>query len=121
MAHRYWKEACVENMIDLRIGPAIETLQQLLIQGYENSYDFAFIDADKPSYDSYYELCLRLVRRGGLIVLDNMLYHGLVPDPLEKSENAAILRQLNSKVGSDIRVTSVLLPIADGITLAIKK
>ena len=120
-AQRYWKEAGVENMIDLRIAPAAETLQNLLSQGNENSYDFVFIDADKPGYDLYYELCLRLVRPGGLIILDNMLYHGLVPDSNETSENASQLRALNSKIGKDDRVISILLPIADGISLVLKK
>ena len=120
VARRYWKEAGVADRIDLRIAPAERTLRELVAGGRESSYDFAFIDADKPSYDIYYELCLKLVRPGGLIVLDNMLYHGLIHDPDERSENASALRALNAKIGKDDRVVSILLPLADGVTLAVK-
>lgn len=120
VARRYWREAGVEHMIDLRLGPAAETLQQLIAEGREGSYDFAFIDADKTGYDQYYELCLRLVRTGGLIVLDNMLFHGTVPGEEDHGADTAALRELNLKIGRDSRVTASLLPIADGVMLAVK-
>jgi predicted O-methyltransferase YrrM len=120
VARRYWEEAGVAHKIDLRIAPAAQTLEQLLEEGGEAVYDFAFIDADKTAYDDYYELCLRLVRPGGLIVLDNMLYHGTVPGCEEHGADTAALRVLNAKIGDDPRVTSILLPIADGLTLAMK-
>jgi predicted O-methyltransferase YrrM len=120
IARRYWSDAGVAHKIDLRIAPAAETLEQLLSDGAAGTYDFVFIDADKAGYDSYYELSLRLMRTGGLIVLDNMLYHGLVPDPNEKGTDPTALRELNAKIGRDDRVASSLLPIADGITLAVK-
>ncbi len=81
MARRYWKEAGVDGKIELRLGAALETVTALLNEGDSESFDFAFIDADKPNYDAYYELCLQLVRPGGLILLDNMLWHGTVADP----------------------------------------
>jgi predicted O-methyltransferase YrrM len=120
VARRYWEEAGVAHKIDLRIAPAAQTLEQLLEEGGEAVYDFAFIDADKTAYDDYYELCLRLVRPGGLIVLDNMLYHGTVPGCEDHGADTAALRVLNAKIGDDPRVTSILLPIADGLTLAMK-
>lgn len=121
VARRYWAEAGVSGAIDLRLGPAAETLEALLSQGGEGTYDFAFIDADKPAYDRYYELCLRLVRPGGLLVLDNMLYHGEVSDPACTGANPVALRALNAKLSEDPRVMFCLLPIADGISLAWKR
>lgn len=120
VARRYWAEAGVADQIDLRIAPAAETLEKLLQEGREGSYDFAFIDADKTGYDRYYELTLRLVRTGGLIVLDNMLYHGTVPGDEDHGPDTAALRALNAKIGEDPRVTASLLPIADGVMLAVK-
>jgi predicted O-methyltransferase YrrM len=121
VARRYWAEAGVAGKIDLRIAPAADTLEQLLREGRAASYNFAFIDADKTSYDRYYELCLQLVRPGGLIALDNMLYHGTVPGDEDHGPDTAALRALNAKIGKDERVTACLLPIADGIMLAVKK
>jgi len=121
IARRYWAEAGVAEKIDLRIAPAAETLGRLLEEGRAGSYDFAFIDADKTGYDRYYELCLQLVRPGGLIVLDNMLYHGQVPGDGEHGPDTAALRLLNEKIGKDDRVVASLLPIADGVMLAVKK
>ncbi len=118
VARRYWREAGVDGKIDLRIAPASETLEQLIAEGGEGTYDFAFIDADKTGYDRYYELCLRLVRAGGLIALDNMLYHGTVPGGVDHGADTAALRLLNAKIGNDPRVVSTLLPIADGVMLA---
>lgn len=121
VARRYWASAGMAGKIDLRLGPAAGTLEELLQQGRENYYDFAFIDADKPSYDRYYELSLKLVRPGGLILLDNMLYHGQVPDENCKDENTVALRALNAKLAADPRVVVSLLPIADGVSLALKR
>jgi caffeoyl-CoA O-methyltransferase len=124
VARRYWAEAGVAEMIDLRIGPADETLEQLIAEGREGHYDFAFIDANKTGYDRYYELCLRLLRPGGLIVLDNMIYHGRVPGLAEPDadhiEDTEALRRLNVKIGRDSRVSATLLPVFDGIMLATK-
>jgi predicted O-methyltransferase YrrM len=120
VARRYWAEAGVAHKIDLRIAPAAETLQNLLDKGMAGTYDFVFIDADKTGYDRYYELSLQLMRKGGLMALDNMLYHGLVPDPSEHGADAVALRALNAKIGRDDRVASSLLPIADGVALAMK-
>ncbi len=121
VARRYWAEAGVDGRIDLRIGPAAGTLEQLLQEGREGTYDFAFIDADKPAYERYYELCLRLVRPGALILLDNMLYHGEVPDITNTDENPAALRALNAKLSQDPRIDFYLLAIADGVALARKR
>lgn len=120
VARRYWKEAGVAAKIDLRLGSAVETLDELLAEGRAGTYDFAFIDADKTSYDGYYERCLKLVRTGGLIALDNMLYHGQVHDPNFQDADSLALRALNAKLSSDPRVIASLLPIADGISLALK-
>jgi caffeoyl-CoA O-methyltransferase len=114
VARRYWADAGVADKIDLRLGPAIETLQGL----EEGSFDFAFIDADKPSYDAYYERALRLVRRGGLIAIDNVLWGGRVIDESDQSEQTLVIRRLNEKIATDERVDQVLLPIGDGLTLA---
>ena len=114
VARRYWADAGVADKIDLRLGPAIETLQGL----EEGSFDFAFIDADKPSYDAYYERALRLVRRGGLIAIDNVLWGGRVIDESDQSEQTLVIRRLNDKIATDDRVDQVLLPIGDGLTLA---
>jgi predicted O-methyltransferase YrrM len=121
VARRYWAEAGVADKITLRIGPAAKTLQQLLAEGYRESFDFAFIDADKEAYDTYYELALQLVRPGGLIVLDNMLRHGEVLNPAVTEPGSLALRQLNEKLARDSRVRAVLLPVVDGVTLVWKK
>jgi predicted O-methyltransferase YrrM len=113
-ARRAWADAGVADRVDLRLGPALATLDRL----EPGTFDLAFIDADKPSYDAYYEACLRLVRPGGLILLDNMLQSGRVADAADESENVAAIRSLNEKIASDERVEMVLLPLADGLTLA---
>lgn len=120
LAKPYWAEAGVSNKIDLRIAPASETLDALIANGESGTFDFAFIDADKPGYARYYEQCLQLVRPGGLIALDNMLQHGRVLTE-EKDENAAAIHALNEFIHQDSRVDSILLPLADGITLAVRK
>ncbi|HET8586429.1 MAG TPA: class I SAM-dependent methyltransferase [Candidatus Limnocylindria bacterium] len=118
VARRYWAEAGVADKIELRLAPAVETLDQLLAEGQEGSFDFAFIDADKTGYDAYYERALRLVRRGGLIAIDNTLQHGRVVDASSDSDNVRAVRALNQKIRDDDRVEMVLLPLADGLTLA---
>jgi predicted O-methyltransferase YrrM len=121
VARRYWEEAGVMGRIDLRLGPAQETLTSLLGEFGEGSFDLAFIDADKPSYDAYYEGCLRLVRPGGLIALDNMLWSGAVVDPATTDEETQALRSLNGKVRDDRRVEACLLTVGDGVLLARKR
>ncbi len=117
---KYWQEAGLAEKISLRLAPAAETLNALLQSG-ENQFDFAFIDADKGGYESYYESCLRLLRPGGLIVLDNMLWGGAVADPDAKDETTLILRRLNEKISQDSRVVSCLMTVGDGLMLAYKK
>ena len=115
IARRAWTDAGVGDRVDLRLAPATETLATL----DDDSFDLAFIDADKPGYDAYYEGCLRVVRSGGLIILDNMLQDGRVVDPAEDDVNARAIHALNEKIAADARVDSVLVPLADGLTLAI--
>jgi predicted O-methyltransferase YrrM len=121
VARRYWKLAGVDHKIELRIGPAIETLDRLIASGASDSFDFAFIDADKTSYASYYERCLALIRTGGLIVLDNMLQHGQVMVETNHEPNVVAVRELNDFVVNDSRVDSLLLPFGDGVTLVRKR
>jgi predicted O-methyltransferase YrrM len=121
IARRYWQQAGVGDKIDLRLAPALETLSQLLSQGEANSFDFAFIDADKSNYDAYYEKALQLVRPGGLIAIDNVLWGGKVADPAVQDSRTQAIRDLNQKIHQDPRVLSVMVPIADGLTLAIKQ
>ena len=121
IARRYWQEAGVADKIDLRLAPALETLDALLATGQAETFDFAFIDADKENYDGYYERSLQLVRPGGLIAIDNVLWSGQVADPQNQDERTQALRALNQKLHHDERVTLSLVPIADGLTLAIKR
>lgn len=114
----HWLEAGVADRIDLRIGPALETLAGLVAAEESGRFDIAFIDAHKPEYDAYYEACLRLVRVGGLIVFDNMLQAGKILDPSAADEGVAAVRLLNAKLAIDDRVDVVLLPVGDGMTLA---
>lgn len=118
IARRHWAEAGVEKKIALRLAPALETLAALESEGRPGRFDFAFIDAHKPEYDAYYEACLRLVRVGGLIALDNMLQGGRVADRGDRSAGAVAIRPLNAKLARDERVDAVLLPLGDGLTLA---
>lgn len=119
IARRYWQEAGVTHRIDLRLGPALDTLRSLSQESAV--FDFALIDADKPSYDAYYEACLLLVRPGGLIAIDNALWSGAVADPEKNDPETAALRALNLKVRDDPRVQACLLTINDGMLLAQKK
>jgi predicted O-methyltransferase YrrM len=121
IARRYWQEAGLSSRIELRLGKALETLAALLREGGEASFDFAFIDADKESNDAYYETCLRLVRAGGLIAVDNALRHGAVADPAAKDAETEVIRTLNLKVRDDSRVDSCLLTVGDGVLLARKR
>ena len=121
LARAYWREAGVDHKIELRLAPALDTLEQLLADGAAESFDFAFIDADKPNYDRYYESCLRLLRGGGLIAVDNALWSGKVADAAVDDENTRSIRALNAKVREDERVTSSLVPIGDGLLLARKR
>jgi predicted O-methyltransferase YrrM len=121
IARRYWRRARVEHKIDLRLGPALATLDALLARGGAGRYDFAFIDADKENYAAYYERCLRLVRKGGLIAADNTLWGGTVAYPFATDPDTRALRAFNRKLLGDRRVEIVLLPIGDGLTLALKR
>jgi predicted O-methyltransferase YrrM len=121
VARRYWAEAGVADRVDLRIGPGVDTLDSLLAEGHENTFDLAFIDADKKSYPDYYERCLRLVRPGGLVALDNVLWGGEIADMTKQDRDTLALRAVNELVRDDERVTEVLLPVADGMTLARKR
>ena len=112
--------AGVVGKIDLRVGPALHSLDAMIAAG-EGPFDFAFIDADKPGYDAYYERALKLVRPGGLLVLDNMLLSGRVADPDDQNVSAAALRALNEKIYKDERVDMALTTIGDGMTIAIKR
>ena len=119
IAKRYWQEAGVLDRIDLRIAPAIKTLAGLVAEE-AGCFDFAFIDADKENYDFYYEYCLKLVRQGGLIAIDNVLWDGAVADDLVHDADTLAIRALNKKILSDPRVEISLVPIADGVALARK-
>ncbi|MGH8175449.1 MAG: class I SAM-dependent methyltransferase [Steroidobacter sp.] len=121
IARRFWRDAGVDRKIDLKLQPAMRTLAALVEAGEAGQYDFAFIDADKPSYDAYYEMLLTLLRPGGLIAIDNTLWSGRVADPSERDENTAALRALNDKLHRDERVDLSLLPIGDGLTLVRKR
>ncbi len=121
IAQRYWAEAGVADKIDLRLGPAVDTLDALLADGGADTFDFAFVDADKESYDAYYERALALLRQGGLMVIDNVLWSGAVADPEQQDADTSALRALNAKLHGDQRVSLSLLPVSDGITLARKR
>lgn len=121
IARRYWEEAGVTHKIDLRIAPALQTLDQLIEEGEAGTFDFAFIDADKGNYDAYYERSLELVRTGGVIGIDNTLWYGKVADHAVQDADTVALRKLNEKLRDDPRVTVSLLPIGDGLTLALKR
>jgi caffeoyl-CoA O-methyltransferase len=118
VARRVWEEAGVADRIELRLAPAAETMDALLADGGAGMFDFAFIDADKAGYDAYYERALRLVRSGGVIAIDNVLWSGRVADPSVQDEDTSAIRALNEKIAADERVDHVLLPIRDGLTLA---
>ncbi|PSO98706.1 MAG: SAM-dependent methyltransferase [Cyanobacteria bacterium QS_9_48_30] len=121
VARRYWKAAGVADKVDLRLAPALDTLNDLLSAGEAGTFDFVFIDADKEGYENYYSLSLQLVRSGGLIVVDNVLWSGKVADSQIQDEDTQALRAFNEKISHDERVSISLVPIADGLTLARKR
>ena len=121
IGRRYWKEAGVEHKIDLRLRRAVRTLESLIEAGESGSYDYAFIDADKPSYDIYYERVLQLLRPGGLILIDNVLWSGKVADQTVSDADTDALRRLNAKLHTDERVDVSLLGIGDGLMLVRKR
>lgn len=121
VARRYWREAGVERKIDLRLGPALKTLDDLIAQGQGGRFDFAFIDADKGNYANYYERSLVLVRPGGLIAVDNVLWDGKVIDRNVNDADTRAIRAFNESLHHDERVWLSMLPIRDGLTLACKK
>lgn len=121
IARRYWQEAGVEHKIDFRLAPALETLEQLIAAGESGSFDFAFIDADKRNYSNYYEKALTLLRPGGLVAIDNVLWFGSVADPQDQDKRTIAIREFNQQLHQDQRVEISMLAIADGLTLAWKK
>jgi len=121
IARRYWAEAGVASKIELRLGDALQSLDALIAEGGESSYDFAFIDADKVNIPAYFEQCLVLLREGGLIAVDNVLWSGNVADPDKQDEDTNAIRQFNLQLKDDDRVDLSLVPIGDGLTLARKK
>jgi predicted O-methyltransferase YrrM len=121
VARRYWAKAGVAEKIELRLGPAIETLDRLLDGGEAERFDFAFVDADKANYLGYYERCLALLRQGGLLAVDNVLWSGAVADPTAQDGDTLAIRALNDRIAADDRVSMALLPIGDGLTLARKR
>ena len=120
IARRYWSEAGVARKIRLRLAPALETLDALLRDGRGGEFDLAFIDADKTSYGSYYERCLALLRPGGLVLVDNVLWSGKVADEDDRSEDTVALRAFNAKLSGDSRIELCMLPVGDGLTIARK-
>lgn len=118
IARRFWHEGGVADRIELRLGKAKLTLESLIDEGLDGTFDLAFVDADKTGYDIYYEACLKLVRPGGVIAFDNMLWSGAVADPLVHDADTEALRALNLKIRNDRRVDTCLLTVADGMVLA---
>ncbi len=121
VARRYWQEAGVADRIELTIAPALQTLDRLLKQGRAGRIDMAFIDADKTSYDAYYERCLTLLRPGGAILIDNVLWGGSVANLADKDEDTEAIRALNAKLQKDARVDLALFIVGDGMTCAVKR
>ena len=117
IGRRHWAEAGVAHKIDLRLGPAAKTLDAMIEAGESALYDFAFIDANKEDYDAYYERCLVLLRQGGIVAIDNVLWSGKVADDKVHDKDTDAIRALNAKIATDARVTSCMLPIGDGLTL----
>jgi predicted O-methyltransferase YrrM len=121
VARRYWHEAGVAHKIDLRLAPAAETLDELIEAGLANQFDMAFIDADKSNYALYYEQCMALVRPGGLILVDNVLWYGRVIDETFQDADTTAIRAINKMIHADERVEICMVPIGDGLTLAYKR
>ena len=121
VARRYWKEAGVAGKIELKLAPALQTLDERLAAGETGSYDLAFIDADKANYADYYERVLKLLQPGGLVLVDNVLWSGRVLDAADRSEDTAAIRAFNELLHQDERIDLSLLPVGDGLTLARKR
>ena len=121
IGRRHWAAAGVADKIDLKLAPAVETLDALIAGGESGAFDFAFIDADKENYDAYYERCLTLLRPGGALAIDNVLWGGRVADAEHTDAATVAIRALNEKVREDARVDAAMLPIGDGLTLAVKR
>jgi len=121
MGRRYWAEADVAYKIDLHIRPAVETLDWLLAEGHQDGFDIAFVDADKSNYMAYYERALLLLRQGGVLLLDNVLWHGSIIDPEKQDPDTVVLRELNTFLKTDERIDLALIPIGDGVTVARKR
>jgi predicted O-methyltransferase YrrM len=121
VARRYWAEAGVADRVDLRLAPALETLDELLASGASDTFDFAFVDARKTEYPDYHERVIQLLRPGGLVAYDNVLWSGRVADDAAEDADTLGLRRLNDRLAADERVTIAMLPIADGVTLARKR
>jgi caffeoyl-CoA O-methyltransferase len=119
-ARETWRQAGVEDRVELRLGPALETLDRMIADGEAGSFDFAFIDADKTNYENYYERALVLVRRGGVIAVDNVLWDGSVIDPADQSADTEAIRAFNTKLLGDARVAMSLVTLGDGLTVACK-
>lgn len=121
IAGPYWQRAGVSDKITLKLAPALETLDELLANGQGETFDFIFIDADKENYHAYYERSLQLLRTGGLIAIDNVLWSGKVANPEEQDPNTQAIRVFNEKLRNDPRIRLSLVPIGDGLTLALKR
>jgi predicted O-methyltransferase YrrM len=121
IGQRYWKKAGVADRIELTIAPALKTLDRLLNKGLTGKVDIAFIDANKDDYDAYYERCLKLLRKGGLILIDNVLWGGSVADPRQRDRDTRAIRALNAKLRKDKRVDLALFGVGDGMTAALKR
>jgi caffeoyl-CoA O-methyltransferase len=121
VARRYWAEAGIAHKIDLHIAPALESLERLVNEGAEGTYDFAFVDADKTNVSNYYEYCLRLLRPGGVVAIDNIFQHCKVVEQSSEDADVVAMRRLSEKLRDDARAIVSVLPFADGITLALKK
>lgn len=121
VARRYWAEAGVADKVDLRLGPALDTLDALLADGQAGTFDFAFLDADKESYPAYYERIVELLRPGGLLAIDNVFGGGRIADESDQDPRIVATRRMNERVATDERVSIALVPIADGLTLVRKR
>ena len=120
IARRYWSEAGVASKVRLHLAPALETLDALVREGRSGEFDIAFIDADKTSYAMYYERCLALLRPGGLVLVDNVLWGGQVANEDDRSEDTVALRAFNAGLRDDARIELCMLPVGDGLTIARK-
>ena len=121
VGRKYWQQAGVAGKIDLQLQAATETLDQLIAEGQSGTFDFAFIDADKSNYDAYYERCLILLRKNGVIAVDNVLWGGAVVDDARQDDDTKAIRALNQMIHDDDRVDVNMLPLGDGLTLAVKR